>query len=414
MDKTSHRIQQRYWWPGIERSVRAYVASCISCQTNKHQTGRAIGKMFPVPPPSQAFDTVSADHLGPFQRTKLGNKYVLVFIDHLTKWLTAVPVPDTTTEQTLRAIEVNVIAQHGSIRRLLTDRGSAFTSSQFAEKMDAFGVQHILATAERPQTNGSAERVIQTLTAVLRSRINVNQDDWDLCLPLATLSINTAKQKMTGHTPFELVYGRAAILPHESSFPWPPESPVDAEQFLKQVGEWRKGARRLIQQLQAKSKERYDRSRNEGPVYQRGDLVLVRRTVRKLGRTQKFLPRFIGPFQIVERLFPTTYLVEDVPTRRKRRVWRRFRAHVAQLKPFRVRIETDWLPEDANSSLLKETETFGAVETSCPDDSSPHQKMPKRRLQGSVKTRQGRAILERRVILTRSGRKSRSPLRYTA
>ncbi|EFX63818.1 hypothetical protein DAPPUDRAFT_334958 [Daphnia pulex] len=63
--------------------------------------------------------------------------------------------------------------------------------------------------------------------------------------------------------------------------------------------------------------------------------------LKKKGLTKKFLPKYIGPFQIVKKVAETTYRVEELPSRRKKKVVRRFNAHVVQLKPFRARSD-EW------------------------------------------------------------------------
>jgi hypothetical protein len=47
--------------------------------------------------------------------------------------------------------------------------------------------------------------------------------NWDELLPEAAVALNTAKQSSTGLTPFEILYGWKAELPHERLFPWPEE-----------------------------------------------------------------------------------------------------------------------------------------------------------------------------------------------
>jgi transposase InsO family protein len=48
------------------------------------------------------------------------------------------------------------------VQRLLTDNGSAFRSKQFAQACRELGIQHKFTRAYRPQTNGKAERFIQS------------------------------------------------------------------------------------------------------------------------------------------------------------------------------------------------------------------------------------------------------------
>lgn len=62
-----------------------------------------------------------------------------------------------------------------------------------------------------------------------------------------------------------------------------------------------------------------------------GELVLVRRNLIKKGKTKKFLPEFVGPYQVVKKVCETTYLVEDWPANWKKKQFIRFNAHVCQI-----------------------------------------------------------------------------------
>ncbi len=181
--------------------------------------------------------------------------------------------------------------------------------------------------------------------------LNADHTDWDEHLPFATLCINTARQSSTKRTPFELVHGRTAVLPHQSSFSWPPTFPFSLHKFLRRLRRWRTSARKLILASQAESKKRYDRLHRSAQTFHHGELVLLARKAAPKSKTGKLLPLFIGPFQIVRQKCQNTYLVEDPPFLRKRRVWRRFNAHVAQLRPFRVQKEIDWCPKEEENAL---------------------------------------------------------------
>lgn len=88
-----------------------------------------------IPPPRQPFEVVGADHLGPFKQTVRGNRHVFVLMDYLTKWVIAILVPDFSSASIIRAIRENVVPQHGVIGRLITDRGTAFTSEEFTTEL---------------------------------------------------------------------------------------------------------------------------------------------------------------------------------------------------------------------------------------------------------------------------------------
>lgn len=81
----------------------------------------------------------------------------------------------------------------------------------------------------------------------------------------------------------------------------------------------REAARLKNVEKQQKVKDRVDRSRRVTKDLRVGELVLVRRKLMKNGKTKKFLPKFVGSFQVVKRVCETTHLVEDLPARRKKK-----------------------------------------------------------------------------------------------
>lgn len=137
-------------------------------------------------------------------------------------------------------------------------------------------------------------------------------------------------------------------------------APEQFNEFRDRVEQWRNIARMRTERRQERSKETTDRRRRPAIPFRPGDLVLVARRIRVRGKTTKFLPKFTGPFSVVKEVCPTTYLVEDLPSERGKRRWRRFNAHVSQMKKLRAREETDWCPEDWSTD--EEDKTSVALE----------------------------------------------------
>ena len=350
VEKTYARLSQRYWWRRMKKTVKAYVSSCEFCQPFKSRVGFPPGKLCPIKPPRQPFEVLGIDHLGPFHLSKARNAYLIVCIDYLTRWIEVQPVPDTSTEFIREFLEKGVFLRHGVPKQLISDRGSGYTSADFASFTSRWRVKHIFASAAHPETNGLVEKLNGTLTATIAAYVDVAHSNWEEKLPEAVFSINTSKQTTTEITPFELVYGRTAILSHELAFPWPTaEIETNAERY-KKVLKWRRVARALIIRRQKKSKTNYDRYRKPDPVYRPGELVLVARNISEKGKTKKFLPKFVGPYQVVKRVSKTCYLVEDIPANRKKRIHRRFNVHAGQIRRFHSRSETEWRPDESSDS----------------------------------------------------------------
>lgn len=166
-------------------------------------------------------------------------------------------------------------------------------------------------------------------------------------------SINTAKQSTTETTPFELVYARPAVMPIESTFPWPPTTPQSHDERMRTGSRWRKVARRHIIIRQRKRKRYSDRFRKPDPILLPGGLVLIARRPKTKGKTKKFDRRFIGPYQIHQRVSATCYVVEDLPCNRKKLFWWRFNAYSSQIQGFFCASRCIGVPTVANMRTWK-------------------------------------------------------------
>jgi transposase InsO family protein len=81
----------------------------------------------------EVLDVVSLDVVGPLPVTENGNEYLLTFVDHFTRFCEAIPIATQETEVIAREFVVRIITQFGVPKKLLTDRGAAFTSALMKE-----------------------------------------------------------------------------------------------------------------------------------------------------------------------------------------------------------------------------------------------------------------------------------------
>jgi hypothetical protein len=410
-EKTFARVSERYWWPKMFASVKKYVSCCMYCQLHKHAVGQTVGRLQPIPPPAHAFEMLGIDHLGPLQTTDSGNKHVIVAIDYLTKWVEVAAVPDTSTDHVIPFIQDNIIHRHSHPKRLVSDQGPAFSSKEFDARITEWRIDHIPATPEHPQTNGLVERLNRTATLAIAAYLNTSHTDWDVKLQGAALAVNTARQLTTEITPFEMVYGRRPVMAQENKFPWPPERPEPYAVFAQRVADLREGARLRIVEKQRKVKEDVDRSRRVTQELRVGELVLVKRNLIKKGKTKKFLPKFVGPYQVVKKVCETTYLVEDLPARRKKTMFRRFNAHVCQIRRFHARDDVEWEQgdyPDKEEEGSSDSEEEGEVINNTREPREPEENLPSVAATETVGEEQ-QPVQPREPERTRAGRQTRAP-----
>nr|GFA69993.1 reverse transcriptase domain-containing protein [Tanacetum cinerariifolium] len=85
-----------------------------------------------------------------------GNKYILVAVDYLSKWVEAKALPTTDARVVCKFLK-NLFARFGTPSAIISDRGTHFYNDQFAKVMQKFGVTHRLEIPYHPQTSGQVE-----------------------------------------------------------------------------------------------------------------------------------------------------------------------------------------------------------------------------------------------------------------
>ncbi|GJV92639.1 reverse transcriptase domain-containing protein, partial [Tanacetum coccineum] len=155
----------------------------------------------------EIFDVWGIDFMGPFSSSR-GNKYILVAIDYLSKWVEAKALP-TNDAQVICKFLKSLFAQFGAPRAIISDRGTHFCNDQFAKVMLKFGVTHRLSTAYHPQTSGQVEVSNRGLKRILERTVGENRASWSDKLDDALWAFRTAYKTPIGCTPYKLVYGKA-------------------------------------------------------------------------------------------------------------------------------------------------------------------------------------------------------------
>lgn len=208
IEKTLDRIRALHWFPKMRAFVKKYVSSCLECAHHKMPSGAQQGQLHPIEKIEIPFHTIHADHLGPFNKSKKKNSYILVIIDAFTKFINLTPVKSTKSSETIKVLKSH-ISYFGTPTRLVTDRGSCFTSNKFKKFTQSLGIKHILNAVSTPRANGQVERYNRTILASLGAMThNKDSRSWDQYLSDVQLGINTTVHNVTKKTPTELLFGR--------------------------------------------------------------------------------------------------------------------------------------------------------------------------------------------------------------
>ena len=82
-EKTAQKLRIRYYWPGQDKDVRDYVLSCDVCAKLKAPVSYFVAPLQPIKP-VKPWQLITTDIMGPLPVSELGNKYILVVIDHFS------------------------------------------------------------------------------------------------------------------------------------------------------------------------------------------------------------------------------------------------------------------------------------------------------------------------------------------
>nr|GFB70637.1 reverse transcriptase domain-containing protein [Tanacetum cinerariifolium] len=198
-----------FFGPTIYKDSHEFVKNCDSCQ----RQGK-ISQRDEMPQnfiqTCEIFDVWGIDFMGPFLCSR-GNKYILVAVDYLSKWVKVKALPTNDARVACKFLK-SLFARFGSPHAIISDRGTHFCNDQFSKVMLKYGVTHRLSTAYHPQTSGQVEVSNRGFKRILERTIGENRASWSDKLDDALWAFQTAYKTPTECTPYKLVYGKACHL----------------------------------------------------------------------------------------------------------------------------------------------------------------------------------------------------------
>ncbi len=234
MDRTRHRIKDKYYWFGMTSDINQYISTCASCNRSKKASKQAKYQLtsFQAGLP---MERVHLDFLGPLPRSTRGNEYILMMVDQFTKWVECVPLPSQTAEVTAHAAVSEFFSRFGYPFQIHSDQGRNFESHLFSKVCELLGIHKTRTTPYRPSANGQVERFNRTLMDAVRCFVGT-QNTWDKFLPQLACAIRSSVNRHTGFTPNKLMLGRETNLPADLIFEGSvSRMPETADEYVKEL-----------------------------------------------------------------------------------------------------------------------------------------------------------------------------------
>uniref|UniRef100_A0A2N9GS05 RNA-directed DNA polymerase n=1 Tax=Fagus sylvatica TaxID=28930 RepID=A0A2N9GS05_FAGSY len=246
-------LKGTFWWNNMKREIAGYVARCLVCQQVKIEHQRPGGLLQPLPIPEWKWEHISMDFVTGFPRTPNGNDSIWVIVDRLTKSAHFLAIKIGLSLERLAKLYVNEIVRlHG---------------------------------------------VPVTIVG-----------SWEEHLPLVEFAYNNSYQASIQMAPYEALYGRKCRSP----ICWDDigERKILGPEIVQHTVDKIQLIRERLRSAQSRQKS-YADTRRRKLEYQVGDHVFLRvsptKGVMRFGIKGKLSPRFIGPFEVLERVGEVAY-----------------------------------------------------------------------------------------------------------
>ncbi|KAL0554942.1 hypothetical protein IC582_008872 [Cucumis melo] len=309
-------LKRVYWWRNMKREVAEFVSRCLVCQQVKAPRQKPAGLLQPLSIPEWKWENVSMDFITGLPRTLRGFTVIWVVVDRLTKSAHFVPGKSTYTASKWAQLYMSEIVRlHGVPVSIVSDRDARFTSKFWKGLQTAMGTRLDFSTAFHPQTDGQTERLNQVLEDMLRACALEFPGSWDSHLHLMEFAYNNSYQATIGMAPFEALYGKCCRSP----VCWGEvgEQRLMGPELVQSTNEAIQKIRSRMHTAQSRQKS-YTDVRRKDLEFEIGDKVFLKvapmRGVLRFERRGKLSPRFVGPFEILERIGPVAYRLALPPS----------------------------------------------------------------------------------------------------
>ncbi|GFS55955.1 hypothetical protein TNCV_2564271 [Trichonephila clavipes] len=250
--KTEEVDKQEFFMSNLNKLAQQVIANCVPCILANRKSGKREGFLNPIPKDETPLHTYHVDFIGPLESTNIKIVSADCALDKLRL-----------QQKTCR-----------NPKRIITDRGSAFTSKAFNDYCVEEEIQPLQIVTGVPRGNGQVERIHRTLIPVLTKLSLDDPTKWYRHVDRLQRILNSTVSRSTKWTPFELLTGVQMRNKEDLKIRDLLIQELQ-EQYLDQRESMRQDAKRNILKIQAENKKTYNKKRKKASEYQVGDLVEV-------------------------------------------------------------------------------------------------------------------------------------------
>ena len=204
-------IKHQYYWKGMNKDIRKYIANCIFWRQDKAKVLQYPLQMTEIP--DRPFDKITFDLVTDCETCTSGNKHILTIIDHLTGWLEAFPIPNKSADTIVATLINHYLPVHMCLRYMLLDNSTEFKNNLMDQVLQQLQIDRIFSAPYHPQNNGKLGVFHKYLKPMLKKLCEKDQANWDKYINQVLTSYRITPNLAAAELPFFLVYSRDPNLP---------------------------------------------------------------------------------------------------------------------------------------------------------------------------------------------------------
>lgn len=309
--KCYDQMKIHYWFPERRAKIEKFIRNCIRCILYSAPARSNERNLYNIPKQPIPFHTLHIDHFGPLPSLVNKRKHVLLIVDAFTKYVKAYPVNSTSTREVCESLK-KYFEYYGRPARIVSDRGTCFTSLEFGEFLLNNNIDHVKVAVASPQANGQVERMNRTLTGILAKLSEPMQHaDWVKQLHVVEFAFNNTVSRSIQNTPSMLLFGvnqRGPIIDHLAEY-------LDGLEFnpiQRDLPVLRQNASDAIRATQEYNLKQFSETHRPAQVFRAGDFVVIRNVDTTVGSNKKLIPRYRGPYVVHKVLPRDRYVIRDI------------------------------------------------------------------------------------------------------
>lgn len=249
IEKTLRLARDLVYWPGMNGEMKDLISSCDACNTFSNQQAKEPLMSHPVP--DLPWQKLGADLF------ELNGKSYLILVDYYSKFMEVDELQTTHASSVVKCCK-HQFARHGIPETIHSDNGPQFTAKEFGQFCKFYGIQHTSSSPRYPQSNGLAERSVQTIKKLIRKAIHDGGDLYQSLLDYRNTPI------VGDVSPAQLLFGRRTRTTL-------PTAPV----LLKPETQDPVIIKRQLRECQDKQKFYYDQNAKPLIDLKQGDVVRI-------------------------------------------------------------------------------------------------------------------------------------------